>query len=214
MKQAVIFDMDGVLFDTEEFYYSRRKTFLAGRGISIDHLPPSFFIGGNMKQVWQKILGSDYDKWDVAQLQADYIAYKLANPLPYQEVIFGDVCPTLDRLSQEGFKIGLASSSTKADILKALSDTDLTHYFDVILSGQEFPESKPDPAIYNKAAELLGFAKEELLVIEDSEKGIAAAVAAGIEVWAIKDERYGLNQTAADRLIASLSQGLDILFEN
>ena len=214
MKQAVIFDMDGVLFDTEEFYYSRRKTFLAGRGISIDHLPPSFFIGGNMKQVWQKILGSDYDKWDVAQLQADYIAYKLANPLPYQEVIFGDVRPTFDRLSQEGFKIGLASSSTKADILKALSDTDLTHYFDVILSGQEFPESKPDPAIYNKAAELLGFAKEELLIIEDSEKGIAAAVAAGIEVWAIKDERYGLNQTAADRLIASLSQGLDILFEN
>ncbi len=214
MKQAVIFDMDGVLFDTEEFYYSRRKTFLADRGISIDHLPPSFFIGGNMKQVWQKILGSDYDKWDVAQLQADYIAYKLANPLPYQEVIFSDVRPTLDRLSQEGFKIGLASSSTKADILKALSDTDLTHYFDVILSGQEFPESKPNPAIYNKAAELLGFAKEELLVIEDSEKGIAAAVAAGIEVWAIKDERYGLNQTAADRLIAGLSQGLDILFEN
>ncbi|MFS9437542.1 HAD family hydrolase [Streptococcus sobrinus] len=213
MKQAVIFDMDGVLFDTEEFYYSRRQAFLATRGISISHLPPSFFIGGNMKQIWQKILGQDYQKWDLAQLQADYRAYKLAHPLPYSEVIFSDVRPTLDRLSQAGYKIGLASSSTKDDILKALSDTNLTDYFDVILSGEEFPESKPNPAIYNAAADYLGFAKKDLLVIEDSEKGIAAGVAAGIEVWAIEDKRYGLNQEAADRLITSLSQGLEFLLE-
>ena len=107
----------------------------------------------------------------------------------------------------------MASSSTKDDILKALSDTNLTDYFDVILSGEEFPESKPNPAIYHAAADYLGFAKKDLLVIEDSEKGIAAGVAAGIEVWAIEDKRYGLNQEAADRLITSLSQGLEFLLE-
>lgn len=211
MKQAIIFDMDGVLFDTEEFYYSRRQTFLAGLGISIDHLPLSFFVGGSMKQVWQKILGQDYENWDINQLQADYTAYKTAHPLPYQEVIFSDVRSSLERLKRAEIKIGLASSSTKSDILKALGDTDLTAYFDVILSGEEFPESKPNPAIYNTAADLLGLAKTDLLIIEDSEKGIAAGVAAGIEVWALEDKRFGLDQSQADRLISSLDQAMELL---
>lgn len=49
--KAIIFDMDGVLFDTELFYYKRRERFLKQHGITIDHLPMNFFIGGNMKQV-------------------------------------------------------------------------------------------------------------------------------------------------------------------
>ena len=59
--KAIIFDMDGVLFDTETFYYNRRKTFLKEKGISIDHLPPRFFIGDNTKHIWQAILGDDYE---------------------------------------------------------------------------------------------------------------------------------------------------------
>lgn len=211
MYKAIIFDMDGVLFDTEEFYYKRRQSFLAGKGISIDHIPPSYFVGGNMKQVWRTILGEDYDNWDIQQLQQEYTAYKLANPLPYKQTLFPTVRQVLEEISRLGLKIGLASSSAKGDILRALDETDLTSYFQVLLSGQDLPETKPHPAIYNLAVQLLDVAKEEVLVIEDSEKGIAAAHAAGLEVWAIKDQLFGMDQSKAGRLISDLSQILTLI---
>ena len=211
--KAVIFDMDGVLFDTEGFYYRRREIFLNDKGISIKHIPPAFFIGVNMKQVWQKILVDDYANWDVEQLQKDYTNYKSKHPLPYQNLIFPDVKVILEKLVRHQFKIALASSSTKSDILLALNKTGIYDYFDLVLSGEEFPESKPHPAIYNEAAYQLGFPKSELLIIEDSEKGIAAGVSAGIEVWAIKDRTFGLNQRAASRLFSNLTEVVDFLLK-
>lgn len=191
--KAIIFDMDGVLFDTESFYYRRREVFLNDRGISIKHLPPSFFIGGNMKQVWQHILRDDYDKWDVDKLQKDYTAYKDKHPLPYPSLVFDDTVSVIEALDKKGIALGLASSSTKSDILKALDSMNIRSYFKVILSGEEFVESKPDPAIYEEAARQICCPKEDILVVEDSEKGIAAGVAAGLTTWAVKDTRFGMD---------------------
>ena len=179
MVEAIIFDMDGVLFDTEKYYYDRRASFLNQKGISIDHLPPSFFIGGNTKRVWENILRDDYDKWDVSTLQEEYNAYKKNHPLPYKKLIFPDVLKVLNEVKSRGLKIGLASSSVKADILRALEE--------------------------------LGVEANKALIIEDSEKGIAAGVAAGVEVWAIKDNRFGMNQEDANGLLDSLKDVLDLL---
>ncbi|MFC6994649.1 HAD family hydrolase [Streptococcus loxodontisalivarius] len=202
--KGIIFDMDGVLFDTETFYYERRERFLNEKGISIKHLPPSFFIGGNMKQVWQNILRDDYEKWDISALQEGYNQYKKDHPLPYKDLIFSDVKECLEMLKKEGYVFGLASSSVKADILRALRENDLEDYFQVILSGEEFEESKPNPAIYLEAARQLNLEKSELLIIEDSEKGIQAGVSAGIEVWGIKDQKFGMDQSKASQLFLSL----------
>ena len=186
MVEAIIFDMDGVLFDTEKYYYDRRASFLNQKGISIDHLPPSFFIGGNTKRVWENILRDDYDKWDVSTLQEEYNAYKKNHPLPYKKLIFPDVLKVLNEVKSRGF-------------------------FDVVLSGEEFKESKPNPEIYLTALKQLGVEANKALIIEDSEKGIAAGVAAGVEVWAIKDNRFGMNQEDANGLLDSLKDVLDLL---
>ena len=210
-KKAIIFDMDGVLFDTEQFYYDRRKAFMTSQGISIDHLPPAYFIGGNMKQVWQDILGEAYEHSDVASLQENYTAYKTSHPLPYKELLFADVPETLSALKDRGFIIGLASSSTLDDILLALEETGLGKYFAFALSGDAFPESKPHPAIYEAAVAQTGLAKEQVLVVEDSTKGIQAAVSAGLEVLAIEDRRFGMDQTKATGHITSVKDLLDLV---
>lgn len=92
----------------------------------------------------------------------------------------------------------------------ALESFNLDTYFKVILSGEEFSESKPNPAIYNRAAELLDIPKQQILIVEDSEKGItagiAAGIAAGIDVWAIEDKYFGMNQSQANVLVSDLSQ--------
>ena len=110
-----------------------------------------------------------------------------------------------------GIRIALASSSSPGDIALALEEAEIKDYFELTLSGEEFPESKPHPAIYNEAARLLALPKDALLIIEDSEKGIAAGRSAEIEVWGIKDERFGLNQSQANHLVSNLTQAVEEL---
>ncbi len=204
--KAIIFDMDGVLIDTEPYYYTRRQTFLDTKGISIAHLSPLDFIGGNMKQVWYMILRGDYDKWDVPALQAEYTQYKLNHAIPYDTLLFSDAKSTLVALKAEGYKLGLASSTIKLEILRAMKMTGLLPYFEVVLSGDDFEESKPNPEIYQVAMAKLGVAPEESLVIEDSEKGIDAGVDSGATVWGIRDHRFGLDQSRADELFENLTE--------
>ncbi|GAX47655.1 HAD family hydrolase [Pseudolactococcus reticulitermitis] len=204
--KAIIFDMDGVLIDTEPYYYTRRKKFLDSKGISIAHLSPLDFIGGNMKQVWYMILRDDYDNWDVPALQAAYTQYKLDQAVPYDTLLFSDAKSTLDALKAKGYKLGLASSTIKIEILRAMAMTGLLPYFEVVLSGDDFEESKPNPEIYQVAMAKLAVTPEETLVIEDSEKGIDAGVDSGATVWGIKDKVFGLNQKRADKLFDNLTQ--------
>ena len=85
----------------------------------------------------------------------------------------------------------------------------LKHYFTHILSGSEFAEGKPNPAIYNVACEKLGFAKKDIVIIEDSQKEIQAGVAASVRVLAIRDKVFG--QSKADVLIDSLTEALQFV---
>ncbi|MEX2784110.1 HAD family hydrolase [Streptococcus sp. H49] len=206
MIKAVIFDMDGVLFDTESFYFKRRKKFLAEKGISIDHLEARDFVGGRLDQIWNRILGDLSSDYDTKNLERQYILYKEEHRAPYEQLIFPDTKQVIEKLKQSGIRLALASNSEYGDIFFALDSVGLKNSFDPILSGSDFTESKPDPAIYNKACDLLGFDKKEIVVVEDSLKGIAAGKAAGLRVFAIRDHLFDLDQSQADFLVDCLSQ--------
>lgn len=87
----------------------------------------------------------------------------------------------------------------------------LKQYFTHILSGSEFAEGKPNSAIYNVACEKLGFAKKDIVIIEDSQKEIQAGVAASVRVLAIREKVFGVDQSKADVLIDSLTEALQFV---
>lgn len=197
--------MDGVLVDTEQFYAQRREDFFSNHKISIRHMNHSDFIGGNMREIWPQILGLDFDQEEAAVLHAAYLKAKDCNPLPYKDLLFPDVKAVLEVLQADHYKIGLASSSAMCDIDEMLRIHDLRPYFQSVFSGNDLKATKPHPEIYQLSMQALDVKPEETLIIEDSQKGIAAGKAAGATVWAIKDTRFGMDQSAADAWFPTLT---------
>lgn len=206
MIQGIIFDMDGVLFDTEPFYFQRREAFLQAKGITIDHLSAKDFIGGNLQELWKDLLDEHFTPEEAKAVAEAYESYKLQHKPPYAEVLFTEVRPCLQALRDKNIKLALASNSNRDDILLALETSHIKDYFEVILAREDVSRGKPYPDIYEKAAQSLGLPKETLVVVEDSQKGIAAAKAANLTVVAVTDYRYGIDQQEADANIDYLMQ--------
>lgn len=207
--KAIIFDMDGVLFETEEFYYQRRATFLASKGISVDHIEPAFFVGGRASQIWPEILREDYEKWDIPALEKEYASYKESHRAPYGSVVFPDAKQVLSSLKEKGIDMAIASNTEREEVERALTEAGIRSYFEVVYSATECRACKPDPEVYERAWRALGYSKAETLVVEDSEKGIAAGVAARLTVWAIKDRKWQVDQSKAHKLLDNLSSLLE-----
>lgn len=203
--RAIIFDMDGVLFETEDFYFQRRANFLASQGISIAHLDSKIFVGGRSSQIWPLILGETIDDWDIPTLEVQYKQYKEAHPTPYGERLFPEVKEALSALRKKGLTLVVASNSDRQEIERGLTEAGISSYFDAVFSAIECGACKPHPAVYEAAWAHTAFPKDKVLVIEDSEMGITAARAAGLEVWAIRDKKWGVNQQQAGNIIANLA---------
>lgn len=204
--EAIIFDLDGVLVDSEEFYYQRRKAFLKNYNLSIEQIPIQFFVGADMRSLWKTIFEVNDTIYDEAFLTEHYLKYKEEHPIDYSKLIEPDAKKVLQYLKRNGYKIGLASSSTTAVIQEVLKEGQFASYFDVVVSGTQFEKSKPNPEIYEYTANKLEVTPENCLVIEDSEKGIRAAYDAKMNVWALKDQHFGMDQRLANESILTLSE--------
>lgn len=208
MIRGVIFDMDGVLADTEHFYQQRRETFLermdfpGPRGLD--------FIGSNEKAIWETLVPDDA-QFRQEMLQG-YRAYRRLHPENYRELADPADGPLFRALKQRGLRIGIASSSARPAILQMTRAAGITELTDYILSGEECSAHKPDPEIYLRALQALDLQPDQALAVEDSPAGILAARRAGLRVLALRP-RHGepLDQRAADGIIDRLEQVLDWL---
>lgn len=121
------------------------------------------------------------------------------------------VADTIDELRSRGVRVALASSSPMDSILAVLEACDLSDKFELIVSGKDFRESKPNPAIYLYTIEKLDLDASECCCIEDSVPGIAAGKAAGLTVFAKREDRFGFSQDRADAIIDQIPDILGIV---
>ena len=173
--KAIVFDMDGVLVDSERFHSKVLDNFFVESGIDASHLTPKDFVGSVLKDMWPKVLRDEFTEARAAQVHQDFLDYDAQFPIPYKELLLPGVTDALKTFSEKGYKMAVASSSRRHEIAEVLDTHDLRQYFEFFLSGQdEFEQSKPNPAIYLAAMEKLGVEPSETLIIEDSHYGIMA----------------------------------------
>lgn len=211
--KAVIFDMDGVIVDTEAYYQREQRRFVNEMGLNVSDREILDLVGQS-HQTFQRVLA---DWWSRAgrELTLDaaeqtYRDWEALHPCDYKAILNPGVADTIDELRSRGVRVALASSSLMDSILAVLEACDLSDKFELIVSGKDFHESKPNPAIYLYAIEKLDLDASECCCIEDSVPGIAAGKAAGLTVFAKREDRFGFSQDRADAIIDQIPDILGI----
>lgn len=182
MFKAVVFDMDGVITDTEKLY--RRFQLEEGRARGV---PDEVMLraceriaGGNKytnKEPFEQIVGRGIDYWEYRdKMIASLDSYIAEHGV---ELKYG-VKETLSYLRDKQIKIGLATSTVRERAIGYLTDHDIYKYFDKLVFGDMVEHGKPAPDIYLKAVSELGVLPEEAIAVEDSINGIKAAATAGL----------------------------------
>ena len=209
--RAAIFDMDGVIVDSEIVYNDYLLAFAQTKNpsVTMDMINP--MVGRTKQDSWMIMEKAVNNGQTWEELLADFRVLDIYSKVDYKKIFRHDALTVVQELKKRGYKIALASSTGPKLIARIVEETGMRPWFDLIVSGGQFKQSKPNPEIYHYTAKTLGVAEEECFVIEDSTVGIAAGKAAGMTVAAIRDDRFGFDQSKADHQIDSLLEILDYL---
>jgi HAD superfamily hydrolase (TIGR01509 family) len=181
MIQTVIFDMDGVIVDTEPVHRYAYFQHFSELNIDVSEELFTSFTGNSTRNVFQRVnsifnLNADVEELILRKRTIFNDAFDHKEDLELLEGVEN----LIKNLHENGVELILASSASKVTIDRVFRRFGLHPYFSNIVSGEDFPKSKPHPAIFEFAASLSKAPKENCIVIEDSTNGILAAKAAGI----------------------------------
>lgn len=213
---AVIFDMDGVIVDTEKFYLDTLAKLFEAEGIEVPFEDLCVTVGASYKDFKRNLvrwfeLGGEHLTEDEAL--ARYNVWEERNQPDFAALLNHGVVETIAELKRRGVRVALASSSPMSNILLVLEACGLSDAFELVTSGEQFHESKPNPEIYLHTLENLGLPAGDCCCVEDSVPGITAGKAAGLTVFAKREDRFGFTQEAADCIIDAIPDLLEAASE-
>lgn len=196
MLKAILFDLDGTLINSEEYYMIGMTNVASLLGKDV---PPNVFyscIGKDMDktyEIFEKVVGKNKDAW--IGIYNDY--FQNVDPIDFKKLLFEDVADTFKMVKAKGLKIGICSMSPTYYIEEFVNDCGLNEYVDYYISGEDCVNNKPAPDIYLKALKDLNIKADEALVVEDAKEGICSAILADIKVVARDDSRFNMDQSDA-----------------
>jgi HAD superfamily hydrolase (TIGR01509 family) len=206
MLQAVIFDMDGVIVDSEPYHYEVESMIFDRLGISIPDEERHTFIGKASDKLWSHIRKAYQLNQSVNELLQFDRSVRLDYMASREEIAaIPGVVDLLNDLTEHEVKIALASSSSIDLIALFIEKLKLGSYFSIIISGDFVERGKPDPDIFTYTAQQLKEDTSKCIVIEDSTNGIRAAKAAGMACIGFRNPNSkGQDLSGADHIIDDL----------
>lgn len=205
LPELFIFDMDGLMFDTEYLFMNFLIETAARSGYCITPELYCQTIGCNgtlLKQKMLTVLGQDYPFEEISKKTKEKIKdYTLSYGLPEKEGLHD----LLNHLKKKKIPCCVASSSDSSLVKMYLKKNQLQSYFSFIIGGDQVTKTKPEPEIFLKACEYFHIAPENCCVLEDSENGILASVAANIPVICIPDLKLPRQEILKQTLFTTFS---------
>lgn len=185
MKNVILFDNDGVLVETELWYFRANEKAMSELGVTLEleYYLELMKHGGNW---WELALqrGVTLDEVNRArERRSRYYQHYLRT----EDIYIDGVEEVIQELA-ESYRMGIVTTSRRADFEIIHHAEKLTRHMDMILCEEDYPRAKPYPDPYLKALEIFRVDPKEAIVVEDSQRGLTAAVSAGIECAVVKNE--------------------------
>lgn len=186
MARGVVFDMDGVLFDTEKIYDEAWRE--AAKRLSIGDIEPAILACKGVSDAFAKEYFAGHYP------QVDYPAFFREMTERFESIVETRGLPEkpglheiLEQLRRDGVRVALATSTDRERCMRHLAQSGVEEFFQAVVTGDQIAHSKPAPDIYQKACEALELPPEQCVGVEDSYNGVRSAHAAGLRVAMVPD---------------------------
>ncbi|MHC1764116.1 MAG: HAD family hydrolase [Verrucomicrobiia bacterium] len=203
--KAIVFDMDGVIVDSEPVHEQAFRDVFREMGYGETHgIDFPRYYGRSDRALWVDFIELHQPPWSLEEL-TEWKQRRFLEMIRRDQPIFNGLPELLEKIAPH-FKMAVASGSLHPVIDEVLAMRNLRRFFPVVVSVQDVPRGKPKPDVFLRAAELLEVAPGDCCVVEDSAAGVEAALAAGMAVIAITNSLSAEKLARATRVVGTYTE--------